>query len=112
MCEDINKTQRKVLIMSNQNLVNVDFAAQDIRSVSAMLRGYGDGRENAFNKFMTEEALKDPLVTEEQLQEVYRIQAKAELHRNIRQIQNAVSSTWISIKPKRQFFSFFKFRSN
>lgn len=35
----------------SKNLIMVDYAAQDPRSVSAMLRGKGDGRQKAWLNF-------------------------------------------------------------
>jgi len=95
--------------MSKQNLIMVDFARHDIRSVAAMLRGQGDGREVKLNEFITRESLKDPLVSEEKLSEDFKIQARAEFHRDIHEIRRNVGDTWIDDKPKRSLLSFFKF---
>lgn len=44
----------------SKNLIMVDFAHQDRRSVSAMLRGYGDGREFwQLNLQLVEQLLKE-----------------------------------------------------
>ncbi len=89
----------------------VDFAKHDIRSVAAMLRGNGDGREVKLNEFITREALKDPLVSTEKLNKDFEIQARAEFHRNIHELRRNVGDTWIDDKPKRSLFGFFKFSS-
>lgn len=54
---------------TGQNLVMVDFAARDSRSVSAMLRGKGDGREKAWLNFETR---NKALFSEEDLQAAFR----------------------------------------
>lgn len=95
--------------MSKQNLIMVDFAKQDTRSVAAMLRGVGDGREVELNEFITREALKDPLVSHEQLNKDFALQARAEFNRNIHQIRKDVGSTWLRNKAKRSILSLFKF---
>jgi hypothetical protein len=51
------------------NLVMVDFAVSDRRSVKAMLGGRGDGREKAWNKF---ERLHGAQLDQESLQAAFR----------------------------------------
>lgn len=97
--------------MSKENLIMVDFARHDIRSVAAMLRGQGDGREEKLNEFMTREALKDPLVSEEKLTEDFKIQSQAEFNRDIHEIRSKVGDTWIDDKPKRSLLGFLKLSS-
>lgn len=51
----------------SKNLIMVDFAYQDRRSVSAMLRGYGDGREFwQLNLQLVEQLLKEWLEDQQQ----------------------------------------------
>lgn len=45
----------------------VDFSLADNRSAGAMLRGYGDGREKAWEKFSQELLASDPGVSEEMI---------------------------------------------
>lgn len=52
----------------NNKLQMVDFAVNDKRSVAAMLRGKGDGREKAWLKF---EGKHEALMTQEQLQAAF-----------------------------------------
>lgn len=54
---------------SGQNMVMVDFASKDPRSVSAMLRGKGDGREKEWLRF---EAKNKAFFSEEELQAAFR----------------------------------------
>lgn len=75
------------------NLIMVDFAGKDSRSVAAMLRGRGDGRERRFVDFMNAETLKDPVLTEEELVEVYTTQAHAEYHRE-KSTPGKLNGTW------------------
>ena len=49
------------------NLINVDFASQDKRSISAMLRGRGDGRERLWSRY----AAKHHVIEMEQLMADY-----------------------------------------
>lgn len=51
------------------NLVMVDFAGKDRRSVNAMLRGRGDGREKAWLKF---EGLHGSQMSQADLHAAYR----------------------------------------
>ncbi len=60
----------------NRNLQMRDFAHQDSRSVSAMLRGAGDGREKPFLDFEKQAALVDPLLDDEEIGEFYRRQCR------------------------------------
>lgn len=53
------------------NLVMVDFAARDPRSVSAGLRGNGDGREVVWEKFRNQVANTDPLLSDEDISYLY-----------------------------------------
>lgn len=74
--------------MGTQNMIMVDFAVKDTRSVAAMLRGFGDGRDRAYQKFIDTEILKEPILSEEELAEIYTRQARAEYfreHRPLRQ---------------------------
>lgn len=52
-----------------KNLVMVDFAGSDRRSVNAMLRGRGDGREKAWLKF---EGLHGAQMTQAEMQAAFR----------------------------------------
>lgn len=52
-----------------KNLVMVDFAVNDSRSVGAMLRGRGDGREKAWVKF---EGLHGAQMSQVELQKAFR----------------------------------------
>lgn len=67
--------------MGSKNMIMVDFAAKDSRSVSAMLRGRGDGRDQAYKTFLDEELLKEPILTEAELADIYGRQCRAEYHR-------------------------------
>ena len=49
-----------------------DLAHRDRRSVSAMLRGKGDGREKPYLEFEKHSALVDPLLDDEKIGEFYR----------------------------------------
>ena len=73
--------------MGTQNLIMVDFAAKDTRSVSAMLRGNGDGRELAYQKFIDTEILKEPILSEAELAEIYSRQSRAEYFRERRTLR-------------------------
>lgn len=53
------------------NLVMVDFAVRDPRSVSAGLRGNGDGREVVWEKFRTQISNTDPLLSDEDISYLY-----------------------------------------
>lgn len=82
--------------MSGPNLVMVDFAAQDTRSVQAMLRGYDDGRTAEYERFIAEEALREPILTLDELNNVYSLQRRAEFQREYRNLQKKVSNTWLA----------------
>lgn len=62
--------------------IMIDFAKKDNRSIAAMLRGNGDGREKKFEDFRNSEVLRDPLITEEEIQEVYEAVSRAEYFRD------------------------------
>ncbi len=49
-----------------------DFAHRDRRSVSAMLRGRGDGRERPYLEFEKRSLLIDPPLDDEEIGELYR----------------------------------------
>lgn len=49
----------------------MDNAASDSRSVAAMLRGTGDGREKAWLKFEKKQSKTAPLMTQEQIQAAF-----------------------------------------
>ena len=54
------------------NLIMMDHASKDQRSVPAMLRGTGDGREQSWQSF--EDA--HPALTQEDLMEKFRLEAR------------------------------------
>jgi len=73
-------------------MIMVDFAVKDKRSVSAMLRGKGDGRENAFTKFQ-ESLLTTPVLTESDIADMYQAEAKAQYFRDKGKV-DSVKNTW------------------
>lgn len=52
----------------SKNLVMQEYAIKDKRSVAAMLRGCGDGREKKWLKF---EAMQQGLITQEEIQHAF-----------------------------------------
>lgn len=56
----------------SQNLIMVDSAPIDPRSVSAMLHGIGDGREQSWQSF--EDA--HPALSQEEIMEKFRLEAR------------------------------------
>ena len=54
------------------NLIMVEHAASDPRSVSAMLHGNGDGREQSWQSF----ADAHPALSQEQLMDKFRLEAR------------------------------------
>lgn len=56
----------------SHNLIMIDHASKDRRSVQAMLQGYGDGREYAWTSFKN----AHPTLPQEVLMEKFRIEAR------------------------------------
>lgn len=70
--------------MKTQNLIMVDFAGNDRRSVKAMLNGRGDGREVGWQKF---ERMHGAQMSQEELQAAY---ARASRGRNPNAMRQAL----------------------
>ncbi len=91
----------------NRNLQMRDFAQQDPRSVSAMLRGAGDGREKPFLDFEKQAALVDPLLDDEEIGEFYRRQCReqeaqrCEAQTMVRNKRSALVQRILELKWKR-----------
>lgn len=75
--------------------IMVDYAEKDRRSFAAMLRGNGDGREKLFENFRNSEILRDPLLSEEELLEVYKSISLAEYFRD-KQADMPTSGDWLT----------------
>lgn len=75
-----------------QNLIMIDHASKDVRSVKAMLQGNGDGRENVWLDF--EKSLY--FLPQEVIMERFRIESRYELKyaENI----HAISPIWRSFR--------------
>lgn len=67
--------------MSTQNLIMVDFASKHPGSVAAMLKGEGDGREKKYQAFVDAECMKEPILDDADLAEIYSRQCRAEFNR-------------------------------
>lgn len=56
----------------SDNLIMLDFASNDPRSVPAMLRGIGDGRERSWQSF----EIAHPSLSQEEIMEIFRLEAQ------------------------------------